>query len=108
MLIAEMQPFKGMENYFMDQYYIKTSLKLLGKLATENYYNGNEVDSKLELVREDDFMYEINPFVINIDKLDVIDDVDEAGEWIINKNLGFTYLPTIASNFEPSFYYRGR
>lgn len=89
--MAEKQLFKVVENYFTEAILFEYVYETSGE------YTGECYDSGIEANWDDDFEYEINPFVIDIGKLDVTNVTDEAGEWFINKNLRFAYLPVVAS-----------
>ena len=46
MVFAEMQPFKGVENYFTDSLLYKENGRVVKKLLPDDIDNGNEVDSE--------------------------------------------------------------
>ena len=75
-------------------------------MVNENPYpkepdSGKETDTELE---EDECLWEINPLVTNIDKLDL--DLNTTAnfedEWFINEDLNLAYLSTFASDSVPS------
>lgn len=76
-MIAEKQPFKGVENYFTDSLLYQDSLEV-NKDPPGDPDSGNEAD--IEPEPDDDFLCELNPLVINIDKLDVNPTADDVGE----------------------------
>lgn len=63
----------------------------------ENYNRGNETDSEPNPPKDEDHEYEI----INLRKVNV-DAANEAGEKVINEDVDFSYVPTVASDYMPS------
>jgi len=47
-------------------------------------------------------MWELNPLVTSINKLNVNNTVDDVGEWYINEELNLAYFSMFASNSVPS------
>ena len=47
-------------------------------------------------------MWELNPLVTSINKLDVNNTAEEIGEWYINEELNLAYFSVLASNSMPS------
>ena len=47
-------------------------------------------------------MWELNPLVTSIDKLDVNNTADDVGEWYINEDLNLAYFSVLASDSVPS------
>jgi len=58
--------------------------------------SGNEADVEPEAEKE--CLWELNPLVTNINKLDVNNTVNDVGEWYINKELDLAYLSAFASD----------
>ena len=46
-------------------------------------------------------MWELNPLVTSINKLDVNSTADDVGEWYINKELNLAYFSVLASDSVP-------
>ena len=66
-LIAERHTFKGVEKYFTNSLLYQDSLEADENPHPEEHESGNKADVELE---EDECLWEINPFVTSIDKLD--------------------------------------
>ena len=47
-------------------------------------------------------MWELNPLVTSINKLDVNNATDDVGEWYINEELNLAYFSVFASDSVPS------
>jgi len=94
-LIAERHPFKGVENYFTDFLLYQDSLEADENLHQEKIDSGNEADTEPE---EDEYLWEINPLVTSINKLDVNITADVEGEWFINEDLDLAYFSAFASD----------
>ena len=47
-------------------------------------------------------MWELNPLVTSINKLDVNNTADDVGEWYINEELNLAYFSVFASDSVPS------
>ena len=69
-LIAERHPFKGIENCFTNSLLYKDSLGPNENSQLEEPDSGNEADTEPEA--EEECMWELNPLVTSINKLDVI------------------------------------
>jgi len=68
MLVAERHPFKGLEYYtysFLYQNFLETD----ENPQPEELDSGNEADVEPEA--EDEYLWELNPFITSINKLDV-------------------------------------
>ena len=65
-LITERHPFKLVENYFTDSLFYQDSLETDENPHPEEPDSGNEADTEPE---EDECLWEINPLVMSIDKL---------------------------------------
>jgi len=83
-LIAERHPFKGVENYFTD------SLLYQDSLETDENSQPEELDSSNEA--EEECLWELNPFVTSVNKLDVNNIANDVGEWYINEDLDLAYF----------------
>jgi len=60
----------------------------------------NEAD--IELKAEEEYLWELNPLVMSINKLDVNNTANDIGEWYINEELDLAYLSVFASDFVSS------
>ena len=86
-LIAKRHPFKRVENYFT--IFLLDSLEVDENSHPEELNSSNEANTKSE---ENEYLWEINPLVISIDKLDFNTITNVEGEWFINENLDSIYL----------------
>ena len=93
MLIAERHPFERVENYFTDSLLCQDSLKADENPHPIEHYSSNEADTEPE---EEECLWEINPLVMSIDKLDVDTITNIEGEWFINEDLDFAYFSAFA------------
>jgi len=66
----------------------------------EELDSGNEADVDPEA--EEECLWELNPLIMSINKLDVNNTTNDVGEWYINEELGLGYFSMFASNFVPS------
>jgi len=94
-LIAERHPFKRAENYFTDSLLYQDSLEMNESPKPEEPGSGNEADTEPEA--EEECIWELNPLVTSINKLDVNNTVDDVGEWYINEELNLAYFSLFAS-----------
>ena len=62
--------------------------------------SGNEADT--EPKAEEECLWELNPLVTSINKLDVNNLANDVGEWYINEELDSAYFFVLASDFVPS------
>ena len=62
--------------------------------------SGNEPDIKPEA--EEECLWELDPLVTSINKLDVNNTADDVSEWYINEELDLAYLSRFASDSVPS------
>ena len=62
--------------------------------------SGNETD--IELEAEEECLWELNPFVTSINKLDINNTANNVGEWHINEELDLAYFSVFASDYVPS------
>jgi len=99
-LIPEKHPFKGVENYFTDSLLYQDSLETNKNLQPEEPDSGNEADIEPEAEKE--CLWELNPLVTSINKLDVNNPANDVGEWYINEELDLAYFSVFASDFMPS------
>jgi len=76
------------------------SLKTAEDPSPEDPDSDNEADTKLKL--EERCLWEINPLVKSIDKLDFNNTTNVEGKWFINENLDLAYLFALASDSVPS------
>ena len=63
-------------------------------------YSGNEAD--IEPEAEEECLWELNPLVTSINKLDVNNTADDVSEWYINEELDLTYFSVFTSDSVPS------
>ena len=89
-LIAEKHPFKGVENYFIDSLFYQDSLKADENLQPEEPDYGNEADVEPEAKEE--YLWELNPLVTSINKLDDNNTANDVGEWYINEELDLGFF----------------
>jgi len=61
---------------------------------------GNEADVKPEA--EEECLWELNPLVTSVNKLDINNTANDVGEWYINKELDLIYFFVFASDSIPS------
>ena len=87
-LIAEKQPFKGVENYFTDSVHYRDSLEISENIPEGEIESGNEAD--VEEGPEDDCPWELNPSALNVN--------DESGDfcWVINEEIDFHYSSNVS------------
>ena len=86
-LVAERHLFKGVENYFTDSLLYQDSLETDENLQPEELDSGNEPNTKREA--EEECLWETNPLVTSINKLNFNTTANVEGEWFINT---FLYL----------------
>jgi len=77
-LIAERHPFKRVENYFTDSLLYKDSLETDENLQLEELDSSNEAD--VEPKAEEKCLWELNPLVMGVNKLDVNNTTNDVGE----------------------------
>jgi len=70
-------PFKGVENYFTDSLLYQDSLETNENPQLEELDSGNEADIEPEA----ECIWELNPLVTSINKLDVNNPANDVGEW---------------------------
>ena len=99
MLIAERHPFKRVENYFTDSLLYQDFLKANENPPPKEPDSGNEAD--VEPKAKEECIWELNPFLMSIDKLDVNNTANDVGEWYINEDLDLAYFSVFASNSIP-------
>ena len=59
--------------------------------------SGNKAD--IEPETEEECLWELNPLVTSINKLDVNNPPNDVGEWYINEKLDLTYFSVFAYDF---------
>ena len=94
-LITVKHPFKVIENYFTNSLLYQDPLELADDPTPEDHNSDNETDTKQE--PEEECLWEINPLVTNVDKLNFNNTANVEGEWFINENLDLTYFSALAS-----------
>jgi len=62
--------------------------------------SANKAD--IELEAKEECLWELNPFVTSINKLDINNTANNVGEWHINEELDLAYLSVFASDSVPS------
>jgi len=95
-LIAKRDMFKGVENYFTDSLLYQDSLEIDENPYPEEHDSGNEANTEPE---EEECLWEINPLVTSIDKLNFNTTANVESEWFINENLDSAYFSVYASDF---------
>ena len=88
-MIAERHPFKGVENYFTDSLLYQDSVETNEIPQPEELDSGNEADTEPE---KEECMWELDPLVTSINKLDVDNNADDVGGWYINEELDLAYF----------------
>ena len=84
-LITERHLFKGRELFHRLPSLPRLSGKTNKNPQPEELDSGNEADTKPEV--EEECMWELNPLVTSINKLDVNNTADDVGKWYINEEL---------------------
>ena len=82
-LIAERHPFKGV-NYFTDSLLYQDSLKTGKNPQPDKPDSGNEAEIEPEAEKE--CLWELNPLVTSINKLNVNNIANDVSEWYIMKS----------------------
>jgi len=77
-LIVERHPFKGVENYFTDSLLYQDSLEIDENPQSEELDSDNEADTEPEAEKE--CLWELNPLVTSVNKLDVNNTANDEGE----------------------------
>jgi len=95
-LIAKKYPFKGVDNYFTDSLLYQDPLEAAKDPSPEDSNSSNKADTEPE--PEEECLWELNPLVMGIDKLDCNNTAKDVGECYINKNLDLAYLSALTSN----------
>ena len=83
-LIAKRHPFKGVENYFTDSLLYQDSLEIDENPQPEELDSGNETDVEPEA--EEECLWELNPLVTSVNKLNVNNTANDVGEWVLMKS----------------------
>ena len=99
-MIAERHPFKGVENYFTDSLLYQDPMEMNENLQPDEPDSGNEADIEPEV--EEECLWELNPLVTSINKLDVNNTANDVGKWYINEELDLAYISVFASDSIPS------
>ena len=86
---------QGVKNYITDSLLYQDSLEINENPQPEEPDSGNEAD--IEPEAEEECLCELNPFVTSINKLDINNTANDAGEWYINEELDVAYLSVFAS-----------
>ena len=100
MLIAKRHPFKGVENNFTGLLLYQDSLEADENPQPEKPDSSNEAN--IEPEAEEECLWELNPLVTSVNKLDVNNTASDVGESYINKKLDLAYFSLLASDFVPS------
>jgi len=88
-VFAEMQPFKGVENYFTDSLLYRENGKVVEKSLPDDIDSRNEVDSESGEDPEISFDEELTVTYLNDSDCNNFADNDE--EWVLNENVNFDY-----------------
>jgi len=86
---AEMQPFKGVENYFTDSLLYHKSNKPVKELLPDDVDSKNEGNSESEEDAPTTFIME--SIVAYLDDPDCNNPAENEGERVINENVAFDY-----------------
>jgi len=86
-LIAKRHSFKGVENYFTDSLLYQDSLETDESPHLEEHDSSNEAEAETD---KKVCLWEINPLVMSIDKLDFNTTANVESEWFINEDLDLT------------------
>ena len=89
-LIIERHSFKVVEIYFTDLFLYHDSLETDENLQPEEPDSGNEADTEPEAKEE--CLWEIDPLVTSIDKLDLNITTNVKGNLFINEDLDLVYF----------------
>ena len=95
-MIAEKHPSKRVKNQFTNSLLYQDSLEIAEDSSPEDSDSGNEADTEPE--PEEEYLCEINSFVMSIDKLDLNNITNDVSEWFNNKDLESVYLSMLASD----------
>ena len=95
-LIAKKHSSKRVKNYFTNSLLYQDSLEIAEDSSPEDSDSGNEADTEPE--PEEEYLCEINSFVMSIDKLDLNSITNDVSEWFNNKDLESVYLSMLASD----------
>jgi len=96
MLIAEKYMFKGVKNYFTNSFLYQDPLEATEDPSLEDSDSDNEVDTEPE--PKEKCLWELNPLIMSIDKLDFNNTANNVGEWSISENFDLAYLSALASD----------
>ena len=91
---------QGVEDYYTDSLLYQDSLETDENPQPEKLDSRNEADVEPEA--EEECLWELNPLVTSINKLDVNNTANDAGEWYINEELDLAYFSVFAFDFVPS------
>ena len=83
-MIAERHLFKGVENYFTGSLLYQDSLETNENPQPEEPDSGNEADTESEA--EEECLWELNPLVTSINKLDVNNLANDVRSGILMKS----------------------
>ena len=103
MLITERHPLRGKErlqNDFRDSLLYQDYLETYENPQPEKLDSGNEAD--VEPKAEEECLWELNPLVMSINKLDINNTINDVGGWYINEELDLAYFSVFASDSVPS------
>ena len=89
-VFAEMQPFKAVENYFIDSLLYGENSKVVEKLLPNDIDSGNEADSESGEDLEVSFDEEL--IVAYLNDPDCNNSADKSIEWVLNENVNFDYF----------------
>ena len=88
-IFAEVQPFKGVENYFTDSLLYQEDIEPLKQSLPDDIDSGNEADPKSE--EDAPATLSIEPIVAYLNDYDCNDPTDNEDEWILNEDIAFDY-----------------
>ena len=84
---------RGVENYFTNSLLYQDPLEIDENLQPAELDSDNEAD--IEPEAEEEYLWELNPLVTSINKLDVNNTANDIGERYINKELDLAFFSSI-------------
>jgi len=90
MVFAEVQPFKGVKNYFTDSLLYQENIEQLKQSLLDDLDSGKEADSESE--EDMPATISVEPIIAYLDGFDCNNLAENEGEWVLNKNIAFDYF----------------
>jgi len=88
-VFAEMQPFKGVENYFTESLLYKGNSKVVEKSLPDDIDSGNKPDS--ESGEDPEVSFDEESIVAYLNDPDCNNSADNGDKWVLNININFDY-----------------